>query len=94
MEEPGLPTSIWRFPRRTVEHTVLGQGVAVWRFVPVATVRRVAGGGDTAGGRREMAGGLKGSDHKEQEQSVFVAVCAASIRAITDTRELISNGKT
>ena len=45
-------------------------------------------------GEEEMGGGLKGSDHKEQEQSVFVAVCAASIRAITDTRELISNGKT
>ena len=57
------------------------------------------GGGDTAGGAEGDGDGLKGSDHKEQEQSVFVAVCAASITshhqpspAITAT--LISNGKT
>ena len=51
---PGFILPFADFPagQSTVGHTVLGQGVAVWRFVPVATVWRVAGGGDTAGGRR------------------------------------------
>ena len=60
------------------DRTVLGQGaVCQWPLYGGW------GGGDTAGGREGDGDGLKGSDHKEQEQSVFVAVCAASIRAIT-----------
>ena len=35
--------------------------------------------GTLPGGAEGDGDGLKGSDHKEQEQSVFVAVCAASI---------------
>ena len=72
-----LPTFNCRFPHLNVPtgQDSFGTGCSV----PVATVWRVGVAGTLPGGAEGDGDGLKGSDHKEQEQSVFVAVCAASI---------------